>query len=76
MHNYGTRISTHPCLEIIKTISVVIIAMCFIILVIQGFSTGTQEVYVRGGNIAVSGSVSVNNEVDVNIESVNESLLE
>ncbi len=40
---------------------------------IVGTEHGTQTVYVTGGNINadVSGSVSVENEVDINISSVN-----
>ncbi len=38
-----------------------------------GTENGTQTVYVKGGNIDadVSGSVSVDNTVDINIEAVN-----
>lgn len=59
--------------EIIKTVGIIVIAICSIILVIQGFGRGTQDVYVRGGDIDadVSGSVRVNNAVDVNLQYIN-----
>lgn len=59
--------------ETIKTVGIVIIAVCSIILVIQGFGGGTQDVYVRGGDIDadVSGSVRVDNAVDVNLQYIN-----
>ena len=59
-------------LEYVKVGALVVIAICAIILVIQGFGGGTQSVYVEGGNIDadVSGSVSVDNTVDVNLEEV------
>ena len=67
-----THNTTPSLFELVKTIGIVIIAVCSIILVIQGFGGGTQDVYVRGGDIDadVSGSVSVDNEVDVNLERV------
>lgn len=48
-------------LELVKTISVLIIAVCSILLVIQGYGGGTQDVYVTGGDVDadVSGSVYV-----------------
>jgi len=36
-----------------------------------GTENGTQTVYVKGGNIDVSGSVSVDNQVDVNLDAIN-----
>ena len=67
-----THNTTPSLFELVKTIGMVIIAVCSIILVIQGFGGGPQDVYVIGGAIDadVSGSVSVDNEVDVNLERV------
>lgn len=58
--------------EQIKARALVIIAICAIILVIQGFGGGTQSVYVEGGDIDadIRGTVSVDNTVDVNFEEV------
>lgn len=64
-------------LEIIKLSLLAIIALCLVIIVIQGFGGGTQDVYVRGGDVDVSGrvsvdgSVSVDNTVDVNLYEIN-----
>ena len=68
-----THNTTPSLFELVKTIGIVIIAVCSIILVIQGFGGGTQDVYVRGGDIDadVSGSVSVDNAVDVNLQYIN-----
>ena len=62
----------HSLFEYIKTIGIVIIAVCSIIIVIQGKRKGTQDVYVNGGRISadVSGNVSVGNTVDVNLDKV------
>lgn len=63
-------------LEIVKLSLLAIITLCLVIIVIQGFGGGTQDVYVRGGDVDVSGgvsvhgSVSVDNIVDVNVEGV------
>ena len=62
-------------LEIIKLSLLSIIALCLVIIAVQGFGGGTQDVYVRGGYLDVSGSsvhgsVSVDNTVDVNVEGV------
>ncbi len=60
-------------LELIKVSLLAVIAICCLILVVHGFSEGgTQDVYVCGGDIDadVSGSVSVDNCVDVNVEGV------
>lgn len=59
--------------EHIKVGALVIIAVCAIILVIQGFSKGDcQSVYVDGGSLdaRVHGSVSVDNTVAVDVEEV------
>lgn len=52
-------------LERIKVILLAVIACCAIILVIQGI--GKKKVYVRGGYLDVSGSVSINNTVSANV---------
>lgn len=59
-------------LEKIKVALLAIIAIGVIILVIQGFSDKTKDVYVNGGRIDadVSGSVNVRNTVDVNVDQV------
>lgn len=59
-------------LEEIKVGLLVVIAVCGIILVIQGFSEKIQDVYVNGGRVDadVSGSVYVGNTVDVNVDRV------
>ena len=68
-----THNTTPSLFELVKTIGIVIIAVCSIILVIQGFGGGPQDVYVIGGAIDadVSGSVSVDNAVDVNLQYIN-----
>lgn len=52
---------------------VIVLQNAGIIPKLAGTENGTQTVYVTGGNIDadVSGSVSVDNTVDMNIESVN-----
>lgn len=65
----------------IKTIIISLITILIVIaagiwmIVLQNFNVfdNQQDVYVRGGYIdaGVSGSVSVDNEVDINISSVN-----
>lgn len=65
-------------LEIIKLSLLAIIALCLVIIVVQGFGGGTQDVYVRGGNVdayvngrvSVDGSVDVDNTVSVSIDEV------
>ena len=59
-------------LEKIKVALLAVIAICGIILVVQGFGAGTQRVYVEGGDIDadVSGTVSVQNKIDVNLDTV------
>lgn len=59
-------------LEIIKLSLLAIIALCLVIIVIQGFGGGTQDVYVRGGDVDayVRGSVEVDNTVSVSIDEV------
>lgn len=53
----------------------IVIAVGIWMIVLQNFNVfdNRQDVYVRGGYIDadVSGSVSVDNEVDINISSVN-----
>lgn len=55
--------------EVIKLSLLAIIAVCLVIIVIQGFGEGTQDVYVLGGDVDanVRGYVSVDNTVDVNL---------
>lgn len=59
--------------EFIKLSLLAIIAVCLIIIVIQGFCNRTQDVYVRGGYIdaQVQGDVSIDNTVDVNLYEIN-----
>ena len=63
-------------IEFLKVLFLGTIAVCSIILVIQGFGGGTQDVYVRGGSVdvdntvSVRGSVDVDNTVDVNLYEV------
>ncbi|MBR5982960.1 MAG: hypothetical protein IK025_04460 [Bacteroidales bacterium] len=60
-------------LEILKVVLLAIIAGCLIILVIKRFDEKEQRVYVSGGNVnaEVTGSVDVDNTVDINIEEIN-----
>ena len=64
-------------IEFLKVLFLGTIAVCSVILVIQGFGGGTQDVYVRGGSvdvdntISVRGSVDVDNAVDVNLQYIN-----
>lgn len=58
-------------LEIIKLSLLAIIALCLVTIVLQGFDRDTQDVYVRGGDIEVSGRVDVDNTVDVNLHEIN-----
>jgi len=51
--------------ELIKLSLLAIIAVCLIIIVIQGYGGGTQDVYVRGGYVDVGGSVDIDNTVDI-----------
>ena len=46
-----THNTTPSLFELVKTIGIVIIAVCSIILVIQGFGGGPQDVYVIEGAI-------------------------
>ena len=57
-------------IEIVKIILLGVIAVCSIILVTQGYGGGTQDVYVRGGEIEVEGYVDIGNTVDVNLDQV------
>lgn len=59
-------------LEIVKLSLLAIIAVCLVIIVIQGFGEGTQDVYVLGGDVDanVRGYVSVDNTVNVNVKGV------
>lgn len=63
-------------LEIVNLSLLAVIAVCLVIIVIQGFGAGTKDVYVRGGDVdvkgrvSVNGSVSIDNTVDVNVEGV------
>jgi hypothetical protein len=58
-------------LEVIKLSLLAIIALCLVTIVLQGFDRDTQDVYVRGGDIEVSGRVDVDNTVDVNLHEIN-----
>ena len=60
-------------LEILKLVLLAIIATCSIILVVKSFGDKEQKVYVSGGNVSaeVTGSVDVDNTVDINIEEIN-----
>lgn len=60
-------------LEIIRLVLLAIIAACLIVLVVKAFDNGKQDVYVSGGHVdaSVSGSVDVDNTVDINLERIN-----
>lgn len=74
METKGKNISLKAILIAIGAgIWVLVLQNAGIIPKVVGTENGTQTVYVKGGNIDadVSGSVSVDNEVDINISSVN-----
>jgi hypothetical protein len=74
METKGKNISLKAILIAIGAgIWVIVLQNAGIIPKLAGTENGTQTVYVTGGNIDadVSGSVRVDNEVDINISSVN-----
>ena len=60
-------------LEVIKLVLLAIIAACLVVLVVKAFDKEKQDVYVSGGHVDayVSGSVDVDNTVDINLERIN-----
>lgn len=61
--------------EFIKLFLLAVIALCLVIIVLQGFDETPQKVYVNGGHIyeirdRVQVEGYINNVVDVNVEGV------